>query len=73
MSLRFIVKCQVVKYIKNNYKVKISKGFLNELEKYCEEKLEKVILLGVANCEKEKRKTLLKRDLVQVKEQKTLT
>ena len=73
MNTRFIVRCQITKHIKNNYKVKISKRFLDEVEKYCEEKLEKVILLGVANCEKEKRKTLLKRDLVQVKEQKTLT
>ena len=72
MNTRFIVRCQITKHIKNNYKVKISKRFLDEVEKYCEEKLDKIVSLSVTNCKKEKRKTLLKRDLIEVKNQKTL-
>ncbi|MDK2850071.1 MAG: hypothetical protein PWP03_374 [Candidatus Woesearchaeota archaeon] len=72
MDKRIIVKRQVVKYIKSKYKVKISKEFLDELEKYMLEKLEKITSLSITNCLKEKRKTLLKRDLLSTKNQQTL-
>ncbi len=72
MKTKFFVKTRIIKYIKENYGLKISKRYLSELEEYLKNKIERTISLSVANCKQEKRKTLLKRDLIEAKEQRTL-
>ena len=72
MKTKFFVKTRIIKYIKENYGLKISKRYLSELEEYLKNKIERTVSLSVANCKQEKRKTLLKRDLIEAKEQRTL-